>query len=147
MAPRVDLVLKRIAACILFVTVPHLPVTAARCSDIPAVYDIAFEFENKCSMTVSWEGPSESSCAVVGYRVQSAQGCPSSWTNSELIESNTQRFRIEDIEFITSCLLGNCYIRIIAVLHTDGNQSEVVNGKCYGVSDTLYESYTISLGK
>ena len=143
MAPQV--VLKRIAACIVFVAISCLSVTADRCFDKPVVYDIAFEFNHKCSMTVFWEGPF--ACpSVAGYIVQSAQGCPSSWTNSRLIKNSTTSYTIEDIDLITSCLLGNCYIRIIADFEHSDFFSEPVYSVCYGVGDAYYESYTSSIG-
>ena len=104
------------------------------------IHDIKFEYRHKCSMTVFWTTPNQH-CAysVARYIVQSAQGCPSGWKNHGTLVGNVTSLSIDDIALVTSCLLGKCYIRVIAEFDRP-DQSERKYSHCVGLADDFYAS-------
>ena len=105
-----------------------------QCQHVQEVYDIAFEFQDNCSLTVYWTSP-ECIYSVVRYTVQSAQGCPSEWTNTTT-KSNETFLEIEDRALFTACLLGECYVRVLAEFDGD---SERVYSHCVGIGDSFHD--------
>lgn len=133
---------------LVLATIAILPNTVfsgvTRCLDTQEVYDIKFDFQRKCSMTVFWTTPEEQCDAVSRYIVQSAQGCSSTgWKSHEALAGNVTSSSIEDIALITSCLLGKCYIRIVAEFDRP-NQSERKFSHCVGLGDSFHVSSNTS---
>lgn len=110
-----------------------------RCLDTQKVYDITFDFQRKCSMTVYWTTPNCPS-EVTRYIVQSTQECRSAWNTQGTVMGNTHSFMIDDLALLTSCLLGKCNIRVSAEFnYFQTNQSERIESHCVGFGNTFYD--------
>lgn len=94
-------------------------------------------------MTVAWTIPDQCAYDVARYTVQSAQGCPSSWKSHETLTGNVTSLTIEDLELVTSCLLGKCHIRVVAEFDRP-DQSERKHSHCIVLGDGFHVSSNIS---
>ena len=100
------------------------------------VYDVVL---NNCSIIVYWTlYPMCSTSLTHRYVVQFAQGCQSNW-NNKTSESDETFLVIEDQSFFLACLLGDCYIRVIAELFDVDAVPLNITSTCVRIGESSYD--------
>lgn len=117
------------------------------------VHDVIPKFEDICSLTVKWSLTSQVSGSLVQrFIVQSSEGCQYNWI-SKIVTAESSSINLTDQALFVSCMLGECYIRVIAEMISESPADPMcrynVTSACIGVGITFHNwtSRTSKLSK
>ena len=100
------------------------------------VYDVIL---SNCSITVYWTlYPMCSTSLIRRYVVQFAQGCQSNW-NNKTSESDDTFLVIENQSIFLACLLGDCYVRVIAELFDADAVPLNITSTCVRIGESFHD--------